>query len=111
MKRFDTLLYAASLTAGIGMIGLNLLSAYQTMEYSPDAAMVAQAPLAGEAVRMAKVEPTAATPGGTLVDSKQDTVLAANKAHEAKKDIPIDAYPPQSDSFVVVSGNDTWTKK
>lgn len=114
MKRFDTTLYAVSLTAGMAMIGLNLLSAYEAVEYKPESVRLAeQADNLAPVHPIAVVQPTVAPQLPVVADgtSKKTAVIALEKPVKPGKEIAVDTPQTHSGDFVVVGNGDSWTKK
>ncbi|MBB5018205.1 hypothetical protein HNQ59_001490 [Chitinivorax tropicus] len=113
MKRFDTTLYAVSLTAGMAMIGLNLLSAYETVEYKPES--VRRAEQADNAIPSKPIDiaqPINLSPLPSVEDvAKRNKVLAQEKTTPPGKVIAVDSVSPSGGNFQAVGNGDVWTKK
>lgn len=117
MKRFDTLLYTFSLTAGVAMIGLNVLSAYETVEYKPAQVAFADQEPGHDAVKLAAsndvVPPTEVAEVAVEQVDKAPTPVVPSVSKPARRDktIPIDPSAMPGGGFAVVGADDSWTKK
>ncbi|WP_137937050.1 hypothetical protein [Chitinivorax sp. B] len=114
MKRFDTTLYAVSLTAGMAMIGLNLLSAYEAVEYKPESVRLAeQADNVAPVHPIEVAQPAVAPQLSGVVDekSRKTAVVALEKTVKPGKEIAVETPQTHSGDFVVVGNGDSWTKK